>query len=98
MEKKHDFEGSIQSIINEIRLDCSDRRGIKNGFEDLDDDIEEEINGKWSEIIEKHLSQELIAVLERAKAESYPMQTHSDFCKDVVDVEDIHTLIAELRG
>ncbi len=33
-----------KEVWSEIMKDLTDRRGIKNGFEDIDDDIMEEIN------------------------------------------------------
>lgn len=38
----------------EIEEDCLDRRGIKWGFQDLDEDIRADILKLWANIIQKH--------------------------------------------
>ena len=55
-QQKTEVEETIIKIIAGIRWDCSDRRGIKNAFENLDDDIEIEINNVWTKIIEREIS------------------------------------------
>lgn len=42
----------IQNAVSKIVWDLSDRRGIGNEWEQIDDDIKDEISFKWAEAIE----------------------------------------------
>jgi hypothetical protein len=45
-------EKNISAAVNEIIIDISDRQGIGDEYNLIDDDIKEEIFEKWYEIIE----------------------------------------------
>ena len=38
-------------IVEELIEDISDRRGLKHEWEQIDDDIQQEIKSEWSKII-----------------------------------------------
>lgn len=45
-----------EKIIFDIIHDFTDRRGLRQGWEQIDDDIQEEIIEKWIEIVTQHLN------------------------------------------
>jgi hypothetical protein len=45
-----------QKIIREIIADFTDRRGLRQEWEQIDKDVIREIKKTWTGIIEKHLS------------------------------------------
>lgn len=48
-------EETIYQIVSGIWLDCFDRRGIKNAFENTDKDVQEDIWQTWSNIIRSQI-------------------------------------------
>jgi len=46
-------KGMANKVVDAILFDLTDRRGIKNAWHDIDDDIQEEIKAKWAAIIAK---------------------------------------------
>ena len=49
------MEDIIGKIIAEIEYDISDRRGLKQEWLQIDDDVKEEIRDAWRAIIERHI-------------------------------------------
>ncbi len=44
-----------ESIVNDIIYDLSGRCGLGNEWEQIDDDVTNEIKNKWKDIVEKYL-------------------------------------------
>ena len=42
-----------QTAADEIISDMSDRRGLRQAFDEIDSDIQEEIRATWAEIIRR---------------------------------------------
>jgi hypothetical protein len=61
LDEYYDYHAGVTSttiakrILFEIVDDFTDRRGLRQEWETIDDDIKEEILGAWLEIIEKNL-------------------------------------------
>ncbi len=49
---KKDY-GKAKNIVYQILADFTDRRGLRQEWEQIDDDIKEEIIQKWIDIVEK---------------------------------------------
>lgn len=45
----------INEAVDEIVSDLSDRRGLGNEWEAIDEDIQDEIKESWKRILTKHL-------------------------------------------
>ncbi len=48
-------EETIKNIVNDIIEDICDRKGLGNEWENIDEDIQEEIKEKWFKIVDKNL-------------------------------------------
>ena len=49
-------EAAAKAIVSDILADMTDRRGLRQEWEGIDDDIQAEIKGVWEGIASKHLS------------------------------------------
>ena len=47
-----------EKIIFDIVYDLSDRRGLKQEWDNIDDDVKEEIIQKWINIVKKYLGRD----------------------------------------
>ncbi len=43
-------------IITQILQDLKDRRGLRQAWEDIESDIQQEIASAWRTLVEKHLT------------------------------------------
>ena len=46
----------IQSIVDDFVADFTDRRGLRQEWEQIDPDIQEEIKAEWCSIVKRHLT------------------------------------------
>ncbi len=44
-----------EKIVKEILADLTDRRGLRQEWENIDDDIQEEIKSEWIKIVRSNL-------------------------------------------
>ncbi len=49
-------EIKAESIVNDIIKDLTDRRGLRQEWECIDQDIQQEIRDEWKKIVLGHLS------------------------------------------
>jgi hypothetical protein len=52
---EHKPTSQVKMILFDIVSDFTDRRGLRQEWDNIDDDIQEEILEKWLEIIERHV-------------------------------------------
>jgi len=45
-----------EKIVKALESDLTDRRGLRQEWEQIDDDVKQEIRKMWSDIIRKELS------------------------------------------
>jgi len=57
ISKDHDFARSrAEHIVNLIVHDFTDRRGLRQEWEQIDDDIQQEIRQTWTKLVEGNLN------------------------------------------
>jgi len=44
-----------EKIVKEILADLTDRRGLRQEWENIDNDIQDEIKSEWIQIVRNHL-------------------------------------------
>lgn len=54
--RKNDAQKLSRKIVNEIVRDFTDRRGLRQSWEEIDDDIQRKIKAAWREIVVRTLT------------------------------------------
>lgn len=49
-------EDAVQKIAQAIEADIRDRRGLRQAFESIDEDIQREIREAWRALVRQHLT------------------------------------------
>lgn len=71
-------EKTVQKTLKNLLADHNDRRGLRHQWEQIDEDIQEEIKAVWAEIIRKGQQAALLETADRLDALSRIEMPDSD--------------------